>query len=98
MSLAMSHRPSEQSAVINFAVYMLKVLGYLPQDWLVQTHRDISLRICGEVWFARPDAVIMDGEDILLLVRKDKCHIEIADTYAQLVAAAIAAFQDHNEQ
>ena len=47
---------------------------------------------------AKADVCLMDAvsSEILLLVQEDKMHIKPSDTEAQLIAEAIAAFQENN--
>ncbi|KAJ2916085.1 hypothetical protein MD484_g4318, partial [Candolleomyces efflorescens] len=96
MDLAMDPVPTEESAVNDFAVHLLKVLGYAPRTRMARTRADIPLRTCGEQRHAKTDVCIVDSDDILLLVQEDKRHKELKDPEPQLVAAAIAAFQSNN--
>lgn len=97
MDLAMDPVPSEESAVDDFAVHLLTVLGYaVPRARMVRTRADIPLTICGQECHAKTDVCIVDSDDILLLVQEDKRHKEPKDPEPQLVAEAIAAFQTTN--
>ena len=88
--------PAEESAVDDFAVYLLTLLGYVPRSRMTRTRSDIPLIICGEQCHAKTDVCIVDADDILLLVQEDKRHKERKDPEAQLVAEALAAFQTNN--
>ncbi|KAI5983897.1 hypothetical protein EDD15DRAFT_2178197 [Pisolithus albus] len=45
---------------------------------------------------AKADVCIMDDYEVLLVVREDRRHMEVADPNARLIAAAIAAVQNNN--
>ncbi|KAJ3807985.1 hypothetical protein EV368DRAFT_44212 [Lentinula lateritia] len=96
MDLAMNPAPTEESAVDDFAVHLLKLLGYLPRSRMARTRADIPLWICGEQCHAETDVCIVDSDDILLLIEEDKRHKELKDPEPQLIAEAIAAFQMNN--
>jgi len=96
MDLAMDPVPTEGSAVVDFVVHLLTVLGYVPRTRMTRTRADIPLRICGEQGHAKTDVYIVDSNEILLLVQEDKRHKESKDPEPQLVAEAIAAFQSNN--
>ena len=96
MDLAMDPVPAEESAVDDFAVCLLTLLGYVPRSRMTRTRADIPLTICGEQCHAKTDVCVVDGDDILLLVQEDKRHKERKDPEPQLIAAAIAAFQANN--
>jgi hypothetical protein len=96
MDLAMDPVPTEESAVNDFAVHLLTMLGYAPRPRMTRTRADIPLTICGELCHAKTDVCVVDGQDILLLVQEDKQHKERKDPEPQLIAEAIAAFQANN--
>lgn len=97
MDLAMDPAPGDESAVVDFAVYLLTLLGYVPRMMLTRTRADIPLTICGEQCHAKTDVCVVDkDENILLLVQEDKRHKYRKDPEPQLVAQAIAAFQTIN--
>lgn len=98
MDLAMDPPPGEESAVDDFAVHLLTLLGYVPRSRMTRTRVDIPLVICGEQCHAKSDVCIVDSDDILLLVQEDKRHKESKDPQAQLVAETIAAFQANNSR
>ncbi|KAK2463783.1 hypothetical protein APHAL10511_004181 [Amanita phalloides] len=97
MDLAMSLAPAEESAVDDFAVLLLRALGYTRRGRHFRTRKDIPLVICGEKRHAKTDVCIIDDHGILLLVQEDKRHMENDDPEAQLIAEAIAAFAANNE-
>jgi hypothetical protein len=96
MKLAMDATPAEESAVDNFAVHLLTLLGYVPRTKMARTHTDIPILICGQEYQAKTDVCIVDSDDLLLLVQEDKQHKESKDPEPQLIAEAIAAFQSNN--
>jgi hypothetical protein len=96
MDLAMDSVPTQESAVDDFAVHLLTVLGYVPRTRMARTRADIPLRICGEHRHAKTDVCIIDLDDIVLLVQEDKQHKELKDPEPQLIVEAIAAFQNNN--
>jgi hypothetical protein len=96
MDLAMDPVPAAESAVDDFAVHLLTLLGYVPRTRMTRTRTDIPLLICGEQRHAKTDVCIVDSDDILLLVQEDKRHKESKDPEPQLMAEAIAAFQTNN--
>jgi hypothetical protein len=97
MDLAMDSVSSEESAVVDFAVFLLTLLKYATETRLTRTRVDIPLTICGEQCYAKTDVCVVDKEDdIILLVHEDKRNKERKDPEAQLVAQAIAAFQTIN--
>ena len=96
MDLAMDLVPTEESAVDDFAVFLLTMLGYAPRPRMIRTRLDIPFTICGEQCHAKTDVCIVDGHDILLLVQEDKRHKERKDPEPQLIAEAIGAFQANN--
>jgi hypothetical protein len=96
MDLAMDPVPSEESAVDDFAVHLLTLLGYVPRTRMTRTRADIPLLICGQECHAKTDVCIVDRDDFLLLVQEDKRHKEPKDPEPQLIAEAIAAFQSNN--
>ncbi|PBK71213.1 hypothetical protein ARMSODRAFT_954982 [Armillaria solidipes] len=80
-----------ESAAVDFAVELFKMLGYVKRDRLARTRVDLPLLICGEYRHARTDVCLVDcsQNDILLLVQEDN--------EAQLVAEAVAAFAQNNQ-
>ncbi|KAI6013057.1 hypothetical protein PISMIDRAFT_118585 [Pisolithus microcarpus 441] len=98
MDLATNRVPDEESAVVDFVMQLLHTMGYATRA----AHRDLRSRkaidffICGEWKDAKADVCVMDGYKVLLVVQEDKCHMQVVDPNAQLVAAAIAAVQNNN--
>ena len=84
------------------AVELFKVLGYVRRQRLARTRVDLPLLICGKERHAKTDVCIVDRSqnDILLLVHEDKRlqQLEPVNARAQLVAEAVAAFNENNAQ
>ena len=101
LDLAMIPNKGE-TAVNDFAVELFKVLGYVHRQRLACTRVDLPLLICGEERHAKTDVCIVDRSqnDILLLVQKEKRlqQLEPVNAQAQLVAEAVAAFNENNAQ
>ena len=97
MDLAMSPAPAEESAVDDFAILLLRALGYTGRGRVFRSRKDIPLVICGENSHAKTDVCIVDDNEILLLVQEDKRHMENSDPEPQLIAEAIAAFAANNQ-
>jgi hypothetical protein len=97
MDLAMSPAPAEESAVDDFAVLLLRALGYNTRGRSLRTRKDIPLVICGENRLAKTDVCIVDQNKILLLIQEDKRHMDHSDPEPQLIAEAIAAFAANNQ-
>ncbi|KAI9507563.1 hypothetical protein F5148DRAFT_981239 [Russula earlei] len=91
-----------ETAVDDFVVELFKVLGYVRRQRLARTRVDLPLLICCEERHAKTDVCIVDRSqnDILLLVQEDRRlqQLEPAHARAQLVAEAVAAFNENNAQ
>ena len=88
-----------ETAVDDFTVELFKVLGYVRRERVARTRADLPLFICGEIKHAKTDVCIIDRSqnEILLLVQEDKReHWEPVNARAQLVAEAVAAFNENN--
>jgi hypothetical protein len=98
MDLAMDPIPGEESAVDDFAMQLLRTMGYagraIGRD--LRSRKNIPFLICGEWKHAKTDVCVMDRSEILLLVQEDKRHMEPGDPNPQLIAEAIAAVQSNN--
>ena len=101
LDLAMIPEKGE-TAVDDFAVELFRCLDYVRRERVARTRADIPLLICGENRHAKTDVCIIDRtqHDILLLVQEDK-RLEVGEPVnarAQLVAEAVAAFNQNNAQ
>jgi hypothetical protein len=98
LGLATEIEEGGESVVADFAVELLRVMGYEMDHTIVRTRKNIRLLMCSEFVLATTDVCLMDvSSEILLLVQEDKMHISnTSDPEAQLIANAIAAFQANN--
>lgn len=98
MDLAMNPVPGEESAVNDFTMQLLRLMGYAsrPLERDLRSRKDIPLFICGGWWHAKTDVCVMDRNGYLLVVQENKQHLETADPEPQLIAEAIAAVQSNN--
>jgi len=88
----------EESAVGDFAVALFESLGYLNRPRAIRTRKELRFFICGEFKYAKPDICIIDrnANDVILLVQEDKRFGGDINPHGQLIAEAIAAFQNNN--
>lgn len=98
MDLAMNPIPGEESAVDDFAMQLLKVLGYRSRERFLRSRKDIPLFICGTWSHVKTDVCVLNPDEILLLVQEDKRHLDLGDPRPQLIAEAIAAVQTNNRK
>ncbi|KAF8905180.1 hypothetical protein CPB84DRAFT_1676753 [Gymnopilus junonius] len=96
LDLATIQVPSEESAVDDFVVVLLRALGYEPRGRTSRTRKDLTLLVCGENRLVKTDVCLIDGDEIILLVQEDKRYMAPEDPQAQLIAEAIAAFTANN--
>ncbi|KAK2459785.1 hypothetical protein APHAL10511_008217 [Amanita phalloides] len=100
LDLAMMPSEPQESAVDDFAVALFHSLGYIRRPRAIRTRMELRFFTCGKFKYAKPDVCIIDRDqnDIILLVQEDKRFGGDRDPYAQLIADAIAAFQDTNSR
>lgn len=100
LDLAMMPTEPEESAVDDFAVALFHSLGYIHRPRAIRTRKELRFFTCGEVKHAKPDVCIInrDANDIILLVQEDKRFGGDGEAHPQLIAEAIAAFQDMNSR
>ena len=98
LDLAMLPAEPEESAVDDFAVALFHALGYIRRPRAIRTRKELRFFTCGESKYAKPDVSIIDRDanDVILLVQEDKHFSGERNAHAQLIAKAIAAFQDLN--
>jgi hypothetical protein len=76
LDLTMPIMEGEESAVVDFAVELLRVMGYERDETTVRTRKSIWLHMCGHIVLARTDVCLMDdSSEILFLLQEDKSHI-----------------------
>jgi hypothetical protein len=100
LDLAMMPTEPEESAVDDFAVALFHSLGYIHRPRAIRTRKELRFFTCGEVKYAKADVCIInrDANDIILLVQEDKRFGGDGEAHPQLIAEAIAAFQDMNSR
>jgi len=74
MNLAVDPVPGEESAVSDFVMQLLRVMGYTGRasGRVLRSRKDIPLFICGEWKDVKTDVCIMDTNGYQLLVQEDK--------------------------
>jgi hypothetical protein len=82
IDLAMDQIPDEESAVNDFVMQLLGVMGYASRALgrALRSRKAICLLICGEWKHATTDVCLMDGDGhLLLLLQEDKQQLAIMD-------------------
>lgn len=96
---AMTTAPGEESAVDDFAAHLLSMLDYDSPGRHIRQHKDIPFFICGTASHTKTDVCVVDEtRNTILLVQEDNGYLETVDPEAQLIAVAIATFQEHNRR
>lgn len=87
---------SEDSAVSDFLVTLLRVIGYADKGVILRTRKDIPFLSNRETKKVTSDLCLIDGvkNQMILLVQEDT---GTGDAEAQLIAQAIAAFTYNNQ-
>ena len=95
---------SEESVIVDFAVELFRVLGYVGRRRHARTRKESPLPICRETRHAKTDVCIVDRlrNRVLVLVQEDRPRGEqpegtFADTEALLIVQSVAAFVYNNE-
>ncbi|KAJ7036800.1 hypothetical protein C8F04DRAFT_465639 [Mycena alexandri] len=88
--------PATDSAVNDFTAFLLRMLDY-DEPNVVHQRMELDLIMCGQQVTAKPDLVIMDDWDYLLLVQLQRYTAQ-AEAEPQLIAAAIAAHYENNRR
>ncbi|KAJ7934566.1 hypothetical protein B0H13DRAFT_1543786, partial [Mycena leptocephala] len=100
------------SAADDFTAFLLRMLDYDEPRGLVHQRKELDLIMCGRQVTAKPDVVIMNDQDYILLVQvrirlillRDERPIQLqhytpqAETEPQLIAVAIAAHYENNRR
>jgi hypothetical protein len=83
--------------VNDFIRELLRAMNFQKKGRLIRTRFFIPLVVCGESRTAQTDvAITRRDKELLLLVQEDKRLISAKDPLPQLIAEAIAAFQENN--
>jgi hypothetical protein len=91
-------RSSQESAVDDYSVALLRNCGFAPLGQHIQTKTDQTLGICRENRHAKINIRIVDSNEIIRLVQENKRYTETTHPSAQLIAEAIAAFDANNQR
>lgn len=98
LDLASKANSGQESAIDDFAREILRVLGYESRGLLLRSRYNIPLLICGDSnQSVQTDVCLVQGAStILLVIQEDKITISSRDPEPQVIAEAIAAFQNNN--
>ena len=97
LDLASSRCGSQESAVDDFAKLLLETLGYDSGPRVIRTRYRIPLEISGVTSSAETDVcVVRKNRNVLLLLQEDKTLESSVNPEPQVIAEAIAAFQENN--
>ncbi|KAF8904770.1 hypothetical protein CPB84DRAFT_656135 [Gymnopilus junonius] len=99
LDLAMVPTEHGDSAVTDFAVALFHSIGYVHRPRAIHTRKTLRFMVCGEHKDVKPNICIVDREsnDIILVVQEDT-YFGCVNPHAQLIAEAIAAFQNNNNR
>ena len=91
---------SQESAVDDFARELLRVVGFIERGLILRNRFIIPLNICGDATkVAQTDVCLADGDSLILLVlQEDKSNFNDSDPEPQVIAEAIAAYQNNNDR
>ena len=98
LDLAMTpQEPELETAVCDFSVKLLEVMGFVGRDRVARTRMDLPLFVSNEDAHAKTDICIIDrlSQDDVLLVLREGQHGTIR-ARAQLIADGVAAFYLNN--
>jgi len=98
LDLASRAKEGQESMVDDFAREILSYMDYDTIGRIIGTRHSLGFVICGENRKAQTDVCIMRRkEELLLLLQEDKRLENPADPEPQVIAEAIAAFQENNK-
>lgn len=99
LDMAVHVMDGEESAVGDFTAELLRILGYETDETVIRTCKSLNMLMCSEDVSTKADVCLLDEKFlVLLVVQEDKNHISPMDPEAQLIAEAIAAFQENNNR
>ncbi|KAI0285459.1 hypothetical protein BGY98DRAFT_946046 [Russula aff. rugulosa BPL654] len=98
--LDLATNTSQETAIVDFARELLRVVGFEERGRILRTRHTIPLSICGENnTVAQTDVCLMDRRStILLVLQDDKTIFNPSDPEPQVIAEAIAAYQHNNQR
>jgi hypothetical protein len=85
-----------ESVVDDLAMALFRMIGYVSRVWTARSRMPIRLTVCGETRSAQTDLCLLDDQYVVLLVQEDKRYLSDVPPEPQLIAEAIAAFQQNN--
>ncbi|KAG2359180.1 hypothetical protein BDR07DRAFT_1361387 [Suillus spraguei] len=91
---------TQESFIDAFAQKTLQILGFVERGLIFTARHNIPLRICGDNQrVAETDVCLLDLRSMILLVlQDDKTVFSRSYPEPQVIAEAIAAYQDNNEK
>ncbi|KAF8580753.1 kinase-like protein [Ramaria rubella] len=96
LDLASRSKEGQESMVDDFAKELLRSLGFDSEGRLIRTRHILRMVISGQDSTAQTDVCIIDmSNTLLLLVQEDKRDENPKDPEPQVIAEAIAAFQEN---
>ncbi|KAJ7457269.1 hypothetical protein B0H11DRAFT_2199785 [Mycena galericulata] len=83
---------SPAESAVDFVAFLLKIMDYDEPERVVHQRQEIGFLMCGHKVNAKPDVVLMDDENYILLVQEAKRQLSPDGAEPQLIAAAVAAY------
>ncbi len=98
LDLAKMVNKGEASAVADFTAEVLRATGYEGDQTSVHIRKTFRLFMCGKDVDAMADVCLVDSTaGVRLVVEEDKSHLRLTEgPEVQVIAEAIAAFQENN--
>jgi hypothetical protein len=99
MDLAMDQAQGEKTAVADFAIHLLRAMGYggRASGRDLRTSKHIPVYILGEWKFVKADVCVLDRDEYVLLVQENKQYKTTIDPGPQLIFKAVAAVLYNNQ-
>jgi hypothetical protein len=98
MERAMRGPATLESAIDDFARKVFELMHYDEPGFVLQNRLDLLFSMCGEERHVKTNVCVMDENEILLVLKEDKCQLDSPDAESQLMAEAIAAFSYNNSR
>jgi hypothetical protein len=99
LDLASRANAGQESAINDLARSTLEITGFDQTGTILRTRYDIPLIICGENRTAKSDVCLVHlNSMILLVVQEDKAASSSSDPEPQVIAEAIATFQQNDRK
>jgi hypothetical protein len=99
MEMAMNPVECERSAIDDFAVHLLRAMGYRGRasGRSLCTGKNIPLCILGKWRFVRGHVCVLDRDEFIVLIQENKQHKSTVDPEPQLIFKAVAAVHSNNQ-